>query len=116
MRRVAWRYGWVTAVGGLLGAGWWAWFTYAGRACGSDFGCQVGFALTVPFLPVAGWLTAWFLLRRLGVDRPGVTAVSGAVVTVVLSIAGLGLAALSAWPAAVGVGALSFLIGGMLSS
>ncbi|GAB2988636.1 hypothetical protein [Saccharothrix stipae] len=88
----------------------------AGRACASDFGCQVGFALSVPFLPVAGWLTAWFLLRRPVVDRPGVTAVPDAVVAVLLSITGLGFAALSAWPAAVGVGALSFLIGGMLSA
>lgn len=116
MGRVAWRYGWVTVVGALAGAGWWFCFGYADRACVGGVECEIGLLLAAPLLPVVSWLAAWFLLHRAGVDRPGVTAVSGVGVALLLGLTGLGAAALPQWPAAIALGALSFLIGGMVSS
>lgn len=111
------RYASAALVGAVLGFGWWGWFRIPDTVCSADgFGCQIGWLLTTPAIPVASWLVAWAALHRLRVSRPGATGATGVAVAVVLWLTGLGPAAQPYWYATPAVGTLALLIGGALSS
>ncbi|MEU4738859.1 hypothetical protein AB0G02_00160 [Actinosynnema sp. NPDC023658] len=130
MGRTWWRYGWATVLGAVVGFGWWSWYRFPEAVCapgGAGFGCELGWVLALPAVPLVSWSVAWFALHRLHVDRPGVTGASGVGVAVLLHVllamadttGGAGSTADPGTPSPVwlvGMGAVSFLIGAMLSS
>ncbi|MFJ6669953.1 hypothetical protein ACIQMJ_02460 [Actinosynnema sp. NPDC091369] len=122
MRSGAWRYGRLAAIGAVVGLGWWLSPGLPAAVCApDDYPCRYGMEwnlllLVWPALPVVSWLAAWFALRRLGVAKPGVTAATCVGVTLLLALVTAGGGALPAVAFGPGVGAVAFLIGGLLSA
>ncbi|MFD1146423.1 hypothetical protein [Saccharothrix hoggarensis] len=124
MRRGTRRHGVAAAVGGAVGLGWWLYFRVPEEVCTpTSYGCGFIAVVLLPLLPFVSWLAAWAALRRLRVDRPGITAAAGLLVAllVVAVVTVIDTKRLYTGPDVPGylsltaMGALSFLVGALLT-